>query len=227
MKTLTGIGLYSPKQAEKLTGIDSKTIRRWLLSESDRQKPLWKPEPSALGASEAISFRDLLEVQAVSALRKHKVSLQAIRAALINLREKYSDDYPLTNPRLSTDGRAIFLNTLKESGDECMSDVITLQHVMSEVMQPSILGMIHFNENEIPEWWQPDPSDENIRVDPKIGFGKPHVLPSRMPTRTLAQAYEAENGNAKLVARQFEITEDEVIRAANFETRTAVGANIH
>lgn len=227
MTALTGIGLYSPKQAERLTGIESRKIRRWLMSDDSGIGPLWHPEPERLGAHDAISFRDLLELQAVWALRKHRVSMQAIREALINLHARYGGDYPLTSPELSTDGRTVFFTTLKESGDECMADVTICQQVFAEVMRPSILESIHFDENATPQWWEPDPTDPSIRIDPKIGFGKPHVLPSRMPTRTLSKALDAEGGDAAAVARQYGVTEDEVTRAANFERRMAAGENLH
>lgn len=227
MTSLTGIGLYSPQQAAVLTGIKSRVLRRWLLRDDDTHKPLWQPEPEAQGASDALSFRDLLEVKAVWALKQQGVSLQTIRRALTNLKSHYQGDYPLTNPHLATDGKNVFFSTIAESGEEWISDLAKRQKVFAEVMSPAILESISFDERQNPVTWQPDPVDPLIQIDPKRGFGKPYVLPSYLSTRTLSKAYAAEGENAEAVARYFDITEDEVIRAANFEKRIAAGAHLH
>ncbi|WP_445620666.1 hypothetical protein ACUN8C_01775 [Kushneria sp. Sum13] len=227
MTSLIGIGLYSPKQAAQLTGIKTDLLKSWLLRDDDTHKPLWHPEPEAKGAPDAFSFRDLLEAKAVWSLRQHGVSLQTIRRALDNLKSHYQIDYPLTNPRLATDGKDVFIQTITESGEEWLSDLAKRQKVMAEVVSPSILKSISFDECQNPVAWQPDPEDDLIEVNPKLNFGKPYVLPSYMPTRTLAKAYAAEDENAEMVARYYGITEDEVIRAANFERRIAAGAHLH
>lgn len=227
MTSLIGIGLYSPRQAAELTGIESRTLRRWLLRDDDTHKPLWHPEPEAKGAPDALSFRDLLEVKAVWALKQQGVSLQTIRRALENLKSHYQVDYPLTNPRLATDGKDVFIQTIDASGEEWLSDLAKRQKVIAEFVNPSILKSISFDEGHNPVAWQPDPKDPLIQVDPKRGFGKPYVLPSYLSTRTLAKAYAAEGEDAGAVARYFDITEDEVIRAANFEKRIAAGAHLH
>ncbi|OLO07323.1 hypothetical protein BTW08_12795 [Salinicola sp. MH3R3-1] len=227
MTALTGIGLYSPRQAAELTGIESRTLRRWLLRDNDTHEPLWHPEPEAKGAPDALSFRDLLEVKAVWALKQQGVSLQTIRRALDNLKSHYQVDYPLTNPHLATDGKNVFFSTIAESGEEWISDLAKRQKVFAEVMSPAILKSISFDERQNPVTWQPDPTDPLIQIDPRRGFGKPYVLPSYLSTYTLSRAYEAENENAETVARFFDVTEDEVIRAANFEKRIAAGAHLH
>ncbi|KFF48787.1 hypothetical protein GY26_12345 [Gammaproteobacteria bacterium MFB021] len=227
MASLTGIGLYSPKQAAALTGIDSRTLRRWLLCDDHTHAPLWHPEPEAEGATDALSFRDLLEAKAVWALKQQGVSLPTIRRALENLKSHYRVDYPLTNPRLATDGKDVFIQTLDASGEEWLSDLAKRQKVIAEFVNPSLLASISFDDSQTPVAWRPDPADPQIQIDPKRGFGKPYVLPSYLPTRTLAKAYAAEGDDAEAVARYFEITEDEVTRAANFEKRMAAGAHLH
>jgi uncharacterized protein (DUF433 family) len=227
MMAFTGIGLYSPKQAEKLIGIDARIIRRWLLEDDSPVGPLWHPEPEALGAKDTLSFKDLLELQAVRAFRKFGVSMPTIRRALANLSEFYNRPYPLTNPRLATDGKSIFLETLADSGEECMADLAKRQSVFREVIKPSVIKSISYDASDNPICWRPDENDGSIIVDPARAFGKPLVLPSYMPTRTLYDALKAENGNAEAVARYYEITSDEVIRAANFEKRIAAGEVLH
>ncbi|SFT96593.1 hypothetical protein [Halomonas saccharevitans] len=225
MTALAGIGLYSPKQAERLIGVDAAKIRRWLLGDDTHTAPLWHPEPEALGAEDTLSFKDLLEVRAVEQFRKHGVPLQTIRTALANLSE--IRDYPLIHRQLVTDGRAVILKALKDDGETAMTDLAKFQDVMTEVIAPFIKDRITFDASDNPVRWEPDPDDPNIVVDPKFAFGKPIVLPSHMSTIAIFKAFKAEDGDAEAVARNFDITLDEVNRAVNFEKRITAGALLH
>lgn len=66
MTAFTNIGLYIPKQAERLIGVEAEKIRRWLMPARLPKGPLWEPEPQALGAENTLSFKDLLELRAVA-----------------------------------------------------------------------------------------------------------------------------------------------------------------
>ncbi|PAU76748.1 MerR family transcriptional regulator [Halomonas salipaludis] len=227
MTALVGIGLYSPKQAERLIGVDADKIRRWLLRDTSPAGPLWHPEPEALGAEDTLSFKDLLEVRAVEQFRKHGVSMQTIRTALANLSELMQRDYPLIHPQLVTDGRAVILKALKDNGDTSMTDLAKFQDVITDVIAPSIKDRITFDASNNPIQWNPDPDDDSIVVNPKLAFGKPVILPSHMSTHAIYSAFQAEGGDAEAVARNFEISLDEVNRAVNFEKRIAAGAFLH
>lgn len=226
MTAFAGIGLYSPKQAELLTGVDAEKIRRWLLRDTSPAGPLWHPEPEALGAEDTLSFKDLLEIRAVAQFRQY-VSMPAIRAALTSLRDYLERDYPLTSPRLKTDGKVVFLRSIAENGDEALTDLGKRQEVFYDIVAPSLLDGIEFDASENPVRWHPDPADRTIVVDPKFAFGKPIVLPSHMSTSALDNAYQTEGRDAEKVARNFGITVDEVNRAVNFEKRVAAGALLH
>lgn len=225
MTAFAGIGLYSPKQVEKLTGVDADKVRRWLLRDSSPAGPLWQPEPVSLGAEDTLSFRDLLEVRAVAQFRQH-VSMATLRTALANLRELL-DDYPLTHPRLKTDGKAVFLKSMEENGEEGLTDLAQRQNVFKDIITPSLLDGIDFDASETPVRWHPDPKDPSIVIDPKFAFGKAIVLPCHMSTLALLNAFKAEGGDAEAVARNFDISADEVNRAVNFEKRVAAGALLH
>lgn len=226
MTSLAGIGLYSPKQAEQLIGVDADKIRRWLFGNRLSDGPLWTPQPQERGAEDTLSFMDLLELRTVAAFRQWRISIPTIRLAMSNYRELFDNDYPLTDRRLCTDGKAVFLKALNESGDEEMIDLGKRQNVFENIITPALFESIDFSGNTA-QRWHPDPSDSSIVIDPQRAFGKPIVLPSYMPTSTLFDAFKAEDEDAEQVARYFDITPEEVIRAANFEKRIAAGAHLH
>ncbi|MCS2610419.1 helix-turn-helix domain-containing protein [Halomonas dongshanensis] len=226
MTAFTNIGLYSPKQAERLTGVEADKIRRWLMPARSSKGPLWQPEPQALGAEDTLSFKDLLELRAVAQFRRHNVSLPVIREALHVLRDYLQRDYPLINPQLSTDGKKVFLKVLEESGETAITDLVKRQNVFHDVISPSLKAGIEFDAAGYPIRWQPDPEDTSVVIDPRFAFGKPIVLPSHMPTATLAQAAKVE-GSAADAARAYDVTQEEVERAVKFEERILSGALLH
>lgn len=226
MTAFTNIGLYSPKQAERLIGVEAEKIRRWLMPARSTKGPLWEPEPQALGAEDTLSFKDLLELRAVAQFRRHNVSLSVIREALHTLSDYLQRDYPLINPQLSTDGKKVFLKLLEESGEIAITDLSNRQNAFSDVITPSLIAGIEFDAKGEPIRWQPDPEDLGIVIDPRFAFGKPIVLPSHMPTSTLAQAAEVE-GSAEDAARAYDVTQEEVERAVKFEERILSGALLH
>lgn len=226
MTAFTNIGLYSPKQAERLIGVEADKIRRWLMPARSKKGPLWEPEPQALGAEDTLSFKDLLELRAVAKFRSHNVSLAVIREALHELSELLQRDYPLINPQLCTDGQKVFLKALEESGETTVIDLVKRQNAFEDVIVPSLRAGIEFNAKGDPVRWHPDLEDPSIVVDPRFAFGKPIVLPSHMPTATLAQAAEVE-GSAEAAARAYDVTPEEVERAVKFEERVLSGALLH
>ncbi len=226
MTAFTNIGLYSPKQAERLIGVEAEKIRRWLMPERSPKGPLWEPEPQSLGAEDTLSFKDLLELRAVAQFRRHDISMPVIREALRTLSDYLNRDYPLIDPQLCTDGKHIFLKALEENGETAITDLIKRQNVFQDIISPSLKAGIEFDAEGYPVRWQPDPEDPSIVIDPRFSFGKPIVLPSHMPTATLTKAVEVE-GSVKAVARAYDVTQEEVERAVKFEKRILVGALLH
>lgn len=228
MTSLAGIGLYSPKQAEHLTGIKARKIRRWLFgidTQGRHYEGVWTPKPQKLGIDDALSFQDLIEIRFVHYFRNLGVSLQTIRLASENAKEIFGKDYPFSSPRFRSDGESIFATAL-DSDAEGMLDIAKRQNVIRQVIEPSLYtDVVYFQDEAIR--WVPDSEYPDIIVDPQFAFGKPIIQPSYMPTRVLFDAWNAEEKNAAIVARQYEVTEDEVERAVRFELRMAGGAVLH
>lgn len=101
---LTGIGLYTFREAALLTRVPLRDLRRWLDGYSYRDKkhgpvsvaPLWETE-LADDALDGVSFHDLLEVRFVDAFRKHGNLPPALARALHALSE--SGDHAVSRLR--------------------------------------------------------------------------------------------------------------------------------
>lgn len=223
---LTGLGVYTFSEAAKLTGIKPTNLRRWLSGyqfkhgdEIRHSAPLWETE--LLQAElEGLSFHDLLEVRFVSEFRKHGVGLQTIRLASINARELFNSPYPFTTRRFQTDGKTIFAEAARESGEIELLDLRKKQFAFEQVIRPSLYAGIDFGENDRALRWYPNPRSKTVVLDPAIAFGKPIVSEIGIRTDILYEAFQAE-GSKQRVARQFEVPITAVEAAIRFEERIA------
>jgi uncharacterized protein (DUF433 family) len=224
---LVGIGLYSFPEAAKLTGIESSELRRWLHGYSYHQKgeeakrsaPLWE-SPLFKDELDALSFGDLLEVRFVEAFRQHGVSLHTIRVAAKHARELFHTDYPFTNRRFQTDGRAVFAEAIRETGDVEMIDLGKKQYVFDKVVRPSLYTGIEFGTDELAKRWFPIINSRAVVLDPQIAFGKPIVTDVGIRTDVLYESFLVEQ-DKHTVARLYEVPLSAVEQAVRFEQRQA------
>jgi len=130
-------------------------VRRWLCGyewqskgRRSRSAPLWHTqfEDEELPGGAIIGFRDLLELRVVAAFVQHGVHLSAIRAAIATAAVDFRDDYPLSNRKLLTDGKRIFLQAIEvATRTEKLIDVTHRQFVMPPVIKPSLFEGIDFD----------------------------------------------------------------------------------
>lgn len=224
---LTGIGLYTFREAALLTKIPTRDLRRWLYGYSYRDTehspvaaaPLWKPELTEESV-DGVSFHDLLEVRFVHAFRKHGVSLQAIRLASERARELFKMNYPFTSRQFRTDGRTIFASAIEETGETELLDLVKQQYAFRKIIEPSLYAGIEFNQDQVATRWYPAPRSKAIVLDPTVAFGKPIVTNGSVRTSILYDAFIAE-GDKSLVAKLYEVPVAAVNAAVAFEESLA------
>lgn len=140
-----------------------------------------------------LSFKNLVECFVLESLRKiHGVSLQSIRDSVARLRLARSSKYPLADYDLHTErGRLIYLD---EDGKTltCLSK--SGQMVFREMVLP-FLKRVERNEQGIARRLFPFTRREHLKtpntaprfvvIDPKISFGMPVLVNSRISTAFL------------------------------------------
>lgn len=223
-----GIGLYTVPEAAHLTAIPSRQIRRWLFGyqarisrtgEGRHYPGLWDSQLKPFGL-DGLGFHDLLEIRFVHALRKHGVSLQAIRVASRRASEYFHQPYPFTCRRFLTDGRAIFAEVREQTGDETLLDLVKQQYVFRQIVRPGLYTGIE-HDDDVAQRWYPVQNSRTIVLDPRRGFGKPILAEFGIPTATLHQSFEAEDRSPRRVARMFDVPTEAVEAAVRFEHRLA------
>ena len=220
---LLGIGLYSVLEAARITRIPAEQIRRWLwgyryvvAGHRQQAEPLWQPELPTLGGTKALSFRDLIEIQFVHRFREEGLSLQFIRKTIGVATQLLNETYPLSSVRFKTDGRRIMAEVVEDNIAEKghVFDLATGQYLLEFVLDYLYDALEYSKYDDLVRWW-PLGKDRNVIVDPKRSFGRP-IVKEGVPTGILAASVRAE-GSVAAVARWFEISEDSVNDAVEFE----------
>jgi DNA-binding transcriptional MerR regulator len=216
-------GLYTVAEASRLTGVPSDTFRRWAFGYARRRhnervdySPLNDPEIGQIEGHYVVGFRDLLEARIVQAFRGAGVSWHVIRTAAKNARSSDRISHPFLSEKFRTDGRTIFLETIKETGACGLLDLAKNQHAFHAVIAPSLFKQIEFDAHDNAIRWYPLWPRKAILVDPQRSFGRP--LSANVPAETLAAAAMAEN-SIDSAARWFGVSPESVRAAVEWQER--------
>jgi uncharacterized protein (DUF433 family) len=224
-----GIGCYTAPEAARLLGTTPRNISRWLGGYSYRKNdgtvvrapPLWLPQLPRLGDHLELGFRDLIELRFVLAFLEHDIGLNVVRRCLENARRIVGDERPFSTHRFRTDGKSIFLESLRECEEtevaretSSITGLKTGQMVFKVVVEPTFRDL-DLAEGSVVRW-RPHKGKPSIVIDPNRSFGKPLAADYGVPTSALANATTAEN-SARRAARLFEVPVAVVNDAVAFE----------
>lgn len=216
-----GIGYYTVPEAARLLRVPARNINRWLGgysyrtgNEETRQPPLWEPELPRAGVRIELGFRDLIELRFVAAFLGAGLGLRTIRNCLDHARACVKDDRPFSTRRFRTDGRTIFLDSLRRSGESELLDLKKRQFAFKSIVQQTFRDLDI--EADAVSRWRPYHGKPSIVVDPQRAFGQPVATDSGVPTVALAEAVEAE-GSIERVAYLYEVPVPVIRDAVKFE----------
>jgi uncharacterized protein (DUF433 family) len=216
--SLIGLGLYTPAEAERLTGITSSKIIRWLRGHEvsgSFYQALWLPQVDLQDGHVYLGFRDLMEVRVADAFISRGLSPQKVRRAIQIAREMVGEERPLSTARFRTDGRTVFLQVLTEEGDHKLIDLFRSQFSFREIIERSLTNL-EMDDEGIPARWWPVGRAKKILVDPTRAFGQPIEVDSGVPATVLAAAAKAE-GSVEAAARAWRVPVASIRRAVEFD----------
>lgn len=215
-------GIYTITDVANLTGIPAINISRWVKGYSYRrgkakrhQRPVWTPELPRQADYIPLSFNDLLEIRFIHAFRKRGVPLPKIRAAIRKLRRLIGARYPFSRQMIFTDGKELFTKVLDRTGKPILFELTTDLYAFYEIILPSLKTGIDFENGEAARWFPDRKTYKDIVVDPRVAFGRPTIVGTRMDIKILADAYEAEQSYER-VANWYEVETDAVKQAVSF-----------
>lgn len=222
-----GHGVYTLAEAERLVRVPRNRIRRWTHGYTYRTNGHEQHSPPLIGAETArftdvpaINFSDLIEVRFLNAFRKHGVGWKAIRIAADRAKEHLGLSRPFSSQRFKTDGITILAEIVQKTGDRLLLDLVRNQYAFQSVISEYLYEGLDFDDLLEPERWWPLGKDRSVVIDPARAFGTPIVSESGVPTSILSNALAAE-GSVNLVAHWYDVSENEVTDAAEYEARLA------
>jgi uncharacterized protein (DUF433 family)/DNA-binding transcriptional MerR regulator len=221
-----GIGFYTVPEAARLLKIRPLNIRRWLGGYSYthgemtlKMPPLWQPQLPAYEHHIELGFRDLIELRFIKSFLDSGLSLITVRNCLEYARGYAKDDRPFSTRRFQTDGRTIFLESLRQSGEEELLDLKNHQYVIKKIIDRTFKDL-DLSDDDIVSRWRPFEGKRSIVIDPERVFGQPITNNYGVPTVVLADAVKAE-GSVERVTRLYDVSASVVRDAVKFEKSLA------
>jgi uncharacterized protein (DUF433 family) len=224
---IVGRGIYSLRDAARLTSIPARRIRRWLEGYEFRARTGARHSDAVLHHDyEAVerrlwlSFADLVEVRFVDAFLKTGVSWAAIRVAAERACELLKQDHPFSSRQFKTDGHTIMTDIAEGTRAPELLDLVKNQVALKRVLDPYLYRGLDFGPtNHVTRWWH-EAGRRKIVIDPARAFGKPIVANEGVPTRILFDAFLVERSIDR-TAQLFEVSKSSANAAVEFEKRLA------
>ncbi len=225
---LAGRGFYSIPEASRLTDLPVATIRRYAIgydyvgargpghSQASFHADL--VSEGSTGARRTLSFLDLIELRMVRLFREQGISGAEIREAEKVAASRLKVDHPFATGRFRTLGKSILVEAGESRDLKRLVEIARSQELLSKVIEP-ITREVKY-EGETPVLWTHPRGGGLVLLDPHRSFGHPIVAVSGVPTHILAEAASSW-GPIESVARWYEVGEDEVRAALEFEGRKA------
>lgn len=224
--TYFNTGIYPVRDAAHLTGVSVGRIRRWLRGYHYRSRkrayaspPVWRGQWPPIDHSLAVGFLDLIEIRFVDAFLKAGVSWSMLRQARERAEEMFKVAHPFCTYRFVTDGREIFVELHRETHEPTLVEIVKRQAVFAQIVRPFLKELEFAGGSGLVRWW-PLGEQRFVVLDPTRNFGRPIVAPHGVPTEVLASAAKA-TGSVAEVARWYEVPEEEIKDAVEFEQRLA------
>ncbi|MBI3852797.1 MAG: hypothetical protein HY298_21290 [Verrucomicrobia bacterium] len=219
-------GIYTVRDAARLTDVSTGRIRRWLRGYRYRSRkkayaspPVWQGQWEPIDHSLALGFLDLIEIRFVDAFLKAGVSWATLRQARERAEEMFKVSHPFCTNRFVTDGREIFVELHRETGEPSLIEIVQRQAVFAQIIKPFLKELEFADGTGLVRWW-PLGEKRLVVLDPTRNFGRPIVARHGVPTEVLGNAAKA-TGSITEAARWYEVSEREIQDAVEFEQRLA------
>jgi uncharacterized protein (DUF433 family) len=217
-------GIYTLRDAARLTRVSKGRIRRWLRgyqyrwhSKSYTSPPLWREQWEPIDHSPVLGFLDLIEIRFVDVFLQQGVTWAMLRRARERAQELFKISHPFCSRRFATDGREIFVELHRETGEPSILEIVRRQQVFGQTLKP----LLHDLEidDELVVRWRPLGKSRSIVLDPTRNLGHPIVIEGGVPTEVLLAA--AAVCPVHEVSRWYEVPEAEIRDAIEYEQHLA------
>lgn len=209
-------GIYTYNDASRLLG-QSKAVIRGLVNgykyKNKPQKPVISKKTVIYEDKEYLTFYDIIELKFINYFLACGVKRKTIVDAYEKAKKELNKDYPFAT-HFTTDGTYIYADN-KFVFLGLHNDQVDFR----SICLPTMMKGIEF-ENDIPVKWRPFEKEiPEVALNPLFKYGQPMIEQYHILTKTLYDAYIAENKNFKTVSEWFNIPLNFVQQAVAFEER--------
>jgi uncharacterized protein (DUF433 family) len=213
---------YTIEEASRYLLVPESTLRYWMGSENNTPlTTIYSRRPLLL------SFKNLVELYVLESLKEiHDIGLPLIRKSVQELRIEKPSKYPLADYQLATRGRKIYL---EGDGDELINLTARGQHAFRPILNPFLKRVERDQEGIARRLFpftsrrhqqNPDQAPRVVVIDPRVAFGMPVLVNSRISTAFLMSR---KNGGATIskLAKDYGRSELEIEEAISLEETKA------
>lgn len=200
--------LLAARMANEAYPVTSRNLIRWI------RKGLALPDLANVPGQEMlITFEDLVSMRVIAALRSYDVSWGKIYEAQDWLRDFVGHPRPFATEQLWTAQSEVFAKFRKKLISASKNGQMALD-IMIDYLIP--ISGLRFNK-EVASSWEPR---RWILLDPKVQFGAPCIVGTRVPTRAIWGMVRAGDSRV-MVARAYHLEPEEVDAAVGWEDALA------
>jgi uncharacterized protein (DUF433 family) len=208
------VPIYSVSEVAHHLRLPRSTVQAWVRSRGGRAvfRRVIMPDDER-GAR--LSFRNLVEIHVLSALRQYDIPLPRIRGALGFTREHIATERRFADKDIGRDRVDIFVQYLNSWVAVTSGGQLALKPVME-----SYLERVERDEEGLLRRLYPFVGERDARrivaIDPRRKFGRPYLVEAGVETSVIASRYRAGEGIAALAA-DFDTTKAQIQGALRFE----------
>jgi uncharacterized protein (DUF433 family) len=213
---------YSIPEAAHYLRIPPATLRSWVLGRlypTASGKGFFKP-PIEIADSKRrlLSFTNLVEVHVLWAIRReHEIPLKKVRWALTFLVDRFEARHPLATHRFETDGADLFVSKVGDlinasrEGQLAMREMLSAHLKRVEWSTTGVAVRLYpFTRKEARD------EPKAVMIDPQVGFGRPVLVGTGIPTAIIAERFKAGEQPDEL-ARDYGREPSEILEAIRCE----------
>lgn len=216
---ILGNGVYSLSEVARYVGAPYQRLYHWF---REKDSSLFHSDFEGTKIDLALSFYDLIDSWVVVRLREHGFSFQKIRKIRDHLEAEWNTPHPFCMKRFYVDvSEKTLLHSVFSQDDHDSEDYALFESMMGQGQFVECINdyteEIEFTKghDSIARLWEIVAG--KVIIDPKVQFGKPVIKGRRVMTHVLASQFYAYDEDAAEVARLFDVSEDEVNNAVQFE----------
>lgn len=212
--------LYPLKEAASILRVSVSTLRWWVQGRGrgPKQAPMERViDADDGGVGEILSFFNLIECHFLVAYKETGISLQAVRRAILHIREADGIDRPLLGKKFESDGISLFYDwAQRHQGPKLVNATSSGQLAWPEVVRGHFKDIDYSEEWPIQIWLLG--RERPIVANPRIEHGLPTVATSRVRTEVIFDRFLA-GEEPEEIAEDFSTPLAEITEALRWENR--------